>query len=52
MKGEAYRQLDMSIAALRFDAERLRYLDDQILSTAARSILEALADLPDRLRHG
>ncbi len=50
MKGEAYRQLNMSIAALRFDAERLRYLDDQTLSTAARNILEALADLPDRLR--
>ena len=50
MKGEAYRQLNMSIAALRFDAERLRYLDDQTLSTATRSILEALAELPDRLR--
>ncbi|MEE2820347.1 MAG: hypothetical protein VX915_01200, partial [Pseudomonadota bacterium] len=50
LKGEAYRQLDMSIAALRFDAERLRYLDDQTLSKAARNILEALADLPERLR--
>ena len=50
MKGEAYRQLNMSIAALRFDAERLRYLDDQTLSTAARNMLEALADLPDSLR--
>ena len=50
MKGKAYRQLNMSIAALRFDAERLRYLDDQTLSMAARQILEALADLPERLR--
>ena len=50
LKGEAYRQLDMSIAALRFDAERLRYLDDQTLSTATRNILETLADLPERLR--
>ncbi|MEC9076436.1 MAG: penicillin-binding protein activator, partial [Pseudomonadota bacterium] len=50
LKGEAYRQLDMSIAALRFDGERLRYLDDQTLSKAARNILEALADLPERLR--
>ncbi|MEE2821288.1 MAG: penicillin-binding protein activator [Pseudomonadota bacterium] len=50
IKGEAYRQLDMSIAALRFDAERLRYLDNQTLNAAARNILEALADLPDPLR--
>ncbi|CAI8413200.1 MAG: Penicillin-binding protein activator LpoA [Gammaproteobacteria bacterium] len=49
IKAQAYRQLDMSIAALRFDAERLRYLHDSALNVAALEILEKLEELPDRL---
>jgi len=49
IKGKAYRQLNMSIAALRFDAERLRYLDDNALNAASRRILGELEELPERL---
>ena len=49
IKGQAYRQLNMSIAALRFDAERLRYLDDNALNAASRRILGELEELPERL---
>ena len=49
IKAQAYRQLDMSIAALRFDAERLRYLHDSALNAASLEILEELEELPDRL---
>ena len=49
IKGQAYRQLDMSIAALRFDAERLRYLEDNALSAASRRILGELEELPERI---
>ncbi|MEC8308059.1 MAG: penicillin-binding protein activator [Pseudomonadota bacterium] len=49
IKAQAYRQLDMSIAALRSDAERLRYLHDSALNAASLEILEKLEELPDRL---
>ena len=49
IKAQAYRQLDMSIASLRFDGERLRYLHDSALNTASLEILERLDELPDRL---
>ena len=49
IKAQAYRQLDMSIASLRFDAERLRYLHNSALNAASLEILEELEELPDRL---
>ena len=49
IKGQAYRQLNMSIAALRFDAERLRYLNDNALNAASRQILGELEELPERI---
>ena len=49
IKGQAYRQLGMSIAALRFDAERLRYLEDNALNAASRRILGELEELPERI---
>ena len=39
----------MSIAALRFDAERLRYLEDNALNAASRRILGELEELPERI---
>ena len=49
IKGQAYRQLNMSIAALRFDAERLRYLNDNALNAVSRQILGELEELPERI---
>ena len=49
IKVQAYRQLDMSIAALRFDAERLSVSHDSALNAASLEILEKLEELPDRL---
>ncbi len=49
LKGQAYRQLNMSIAALRFDAERLRYLEDNELKDLSQRILTELNELPERL---
>ena len=49
IKASAYRQLGMTIAALRFDAERLRYLEDDQLNAETRRILGELEQLPDRI---
>ena len=49
IKGQAYRQLNMSIAALRFDAERLRYLNNDALNAVSRQILGELEELPERI---
>ena len=49
IKASAYRQLGMTIAALRFDAERLRYLEADQLNAETRRILGELEQLPDRI---
>ena len=49
IKASAYRQLGMIIAALRFDAERLRYLEADQLNAETRRILGELEQLPDRI---
>jgi outer membrane PBP1 activator LpoA protein len=49
IKASAYRQVGMTIAALRFDAERLRYLEDDQLNAETRRILGELKQLPDRI---
>ncbi|MBL6825390.1 MAG: penicillin-binding protein activator [Litoricola sp.] len=49
IKASAYRQLGMIIAALRFDAERLRYLEADQLNVETRRILGELEQLPDRI---
>ena len=49
IKASAYRQLGMNIAALRFDAERLRYLEADQLNAETRRILGELEQLPDRI---
>ena len=49
IKASAYRQLNMTIAALRFDAERLRYIESETLVIVARKILEELDQLPKRI---
>ena len=49
IKANAYRLLNMTIAALRFDAERLRYVESESLVIAARKILEELEQLPKRI---
>ena len=41
IKASAYRQLNMTIAALRFDAERLRYIESETLVIVARKILKS-----------
>ena len=52
IKASAYRQLGMTIAALRFDAERLRYLEADQLNAETRRILGELEQLPDRILLG
>ena len=52
IKASAYRQLGMIIAALRFDAERLRYLEADQLNAETRRILGELEQLPDRILLG
>ena len=49
IKSSAYRLLNMTIAALRFEAERLRYVESETLIIAARKILEELEQLPERI---
>ena len=49
IKASAYRLLNMTIAALRFDAERLRYVESETLVIVARKILEELDQLPKRI---
>ena len=49
IKASAYRQLGMIIAALRFDAERLRYLEADQLNAETRRVLGELEQLPDRI---
>jgi len=49
IKASAYRQLGMTIAALRFDAERMRYLEADQLNAETRRILGELEQLPDRI---
>lgn len=49
IKASAYRQLGMTIAALRFDAERLRYLETEKLNAETQRILGELDQLPDRI---
>ena len=49
IKSSAYRLLNMTIAALRFDAERLRYLETETLVIATMKILEDLERLPERI---
>ncbi len=49
IKASAYRLLNMTIAALRFDAERLRYVESETLVVVARKILEELDQLPKRI---
>ena len=45
IKARAHRQMDMQITALRFEAERLKYLTNPALNAAARSILGELESL-------
>ena len=45
IKARAHRQMDMQISALRFEAERLKYLTNPALNAAARSILGELESL-------
>ena len=52
IKASAYRQLGMTIAALRFDAERLRFLEADQLNAETRRILGELEQLPDRILLG
>ena len=49
IKASAYRLLNMKIAALRFDAERLRYIESESLVIATKDILEELEQLPERI---
>ncbi len=49
IKANAYRLLNMEIAALRFDAERLRYIESETLVVATTEILEKLKQLPERI---
>ena len=49
IKASAYRLLNMTIAALRFEAERLRYVESETLVIAARQILGELEQLPKRI---
>ncbi len=49
IKASAYRLLNMEIAALRFDAERLRYIESETLVVATKEILEKLKQLPERI---
>ena len=48
IKASAYRQLNMTIAALRFDAERLRYIESETLVIVARKILEELEPITQK----
>ena len=45
IKARAHRQMDMQITALRFEAERLKYLTNPALNAAARSVLGELESL-------
>jgi outer membrane PBP1 activator LpoA protein len=49
IKASAYRQLGMTIAALRFDSERLRYLKSDQLNAETLGIIGELEQLPNRI---
>ena len=50
LKADSLRQLNLTIAALRVDAERLDYLDAEARDTEIRTILREVEQLPPLIR--